>query len=419
MRTSVSLSVTSAAMDRLRNLVKDRNAPQKHVGRAQIVLLSAEDLGTNAIMRETGKSKTCVWRWQERFAAEGVDGLLRDKTRPSRIAKLDPSIAERVVALTLEEPPSETTHWTGAAMAKAAGISASSVRRIWRAHGLQPHRVRQFKLSKDPEFVDKLRDIVGLYVDPPAHAIVLSVDEKSQIQALDRTQPGLPLKKGRAGTMTHDYKRNGTTTLFAAMNVLDGTVMGRNMQRHRHQEFIRFLNAVEREVPAGKTIQAILDNYAPHKHPAVRQWLARHPRWTFHFTPTSASWLNAVEGFFAVLTKRRLKRGVFRSVADLQAAINRFLEGHNAQSKPFHWVADPDKIIAAVRRGHQALDSIHSHVRRFKLQARIFFCSRSSVSNRPPLGRARGTIMRTTVDHALIRGLVTAGPVMRRGASSV
>jgi transposase len=204
-----------------------------------------------------------------------------------------------------------------------------------------------------------VRDIVGLYVDPPAHAVVLSVDEKSQIQALDRTQPGLPLKKGRAGTMTHDYKRNGTTTLFAAMNVLDGTVIGRNMHRHRHQEVIRFLNAVEREVPAGKTVHAILDNYAAHKHPVVRRWLARHPRWTFHFTPTSASWLNAVEGFFAILTKRRLKRGVFRSVADLQAAINRFLDDHNAHSKPFQWVADPDKIIAAVRRGHQMLDSIH------------------------------------------------------------
>jgi len=359
MRTGISISITPADLDRLRDLVKDRNAPQKHVWRAQIVLLSAEGLGTNAIMRETGKSKTCVWRWQERFVAEGVEGLLRDKTRRSRIAKLDPSIAQRVVALTMEEPPGETTHWTGAAMAKAVGVSISSVQRIWRAHGLQPHRVRQFKLSKDPEFVDKLRDIVGLYVDPPAHAVVLSVDEKSQIQALDRTQPGLPLKKGRAGTMTHDYKRNGTTTLFAAMNVLDGTVMGRNMQRHRHQEFIRFLNAVEREVPAGKMIHAIVDNYAPHKHPAVHRWLARHPRWTFHFTPTSASWLNAVEGFFAILTKRRLKRGVFRSVADLQAAINRFLDDHNAQSKPFQWVADPDEIIAAVRRGHQALDSIH------------------------------------------------------------
>jgi transposase len=359
MRTGISFSVTAADMTRLCALVRDRNAPQKHVWRAQIILLSAEGVGTNAIMRETGKSKTCVWRWQERFAAEGVDGLLRDKTRPSRIPKLNPSIAERIVALTMEEPPHEATHWTGAAMAEAADVSVSSVQRVWRAHGLQPHRVRQFKLSNDPDFVDKLRDIVGLYVDPPAHAVVLSVDEKSQIQALDRTQPGLPLKKGRAGTMTHDYKRNGTTTLFAAMNVLDGTVIGRNMQRHRHQEFIRFLNAVEREVPAGKTIHAILDNYAAHKHPAARKWLARHPRWTFHFTPTSASWLNAVEGFFAILTKRRLKRGVFRSVADLQAAINRFLDHHNAQSKPFQWVADPDKIIVAVRRGHQALDSIH------------------------------------------------------------
>ena len=217
----------------------------------------------------------------------------------------------------------------------------------------------QFKLSNDPRFVDKLRYVVGLYVDPPAHAIVLSVDEKSQIQALDRTQPGLPLKKSRAGTMTHDYERHGTTTLFAAMNILDGTVIGRNMQRHRHQEFIRFLNVIEKQVPVGKTIHAIIDNYAAHKHPNVRRWLERNPRWTFHFTPTSASWLNAVEGFFATLTKRRLKRGVFRSVADLQAAINRFLEEHNQQSQPFTWTADPDKIIAAVRRGRQMLDSIH------------------------------------------------------------
>ena len=359
MRTGISLSITAADLDRLHALVKDRNAPQKHVWRAQIVLLTVEGLGTSAIMRETAKSKTCVWRWQERFASEGFEGLLRDKTRPSRIPKLDPSVAERVVGLTFAAPPGETTHWTGAAMARAAGVSISSVQRIWRAHGLQPHRVRQFKLSNDPEFVDKLRGVVGLYVDPPAHAVVLSVDEKSQIQALDRTQPGLPMKRGRAGTMTHDYKQHGTTTLFAAMNVLDGTVIGHNMQRYRHQEFIRFLNAVEREIPAGKTVHAILDNYAAHKHPAVRQWLARHPRWTFHFTPTSASWLNAVEGFFATLTKRRLKRGVFRSVVDLQAAINRFLEDHNAQSKPFEWVADPDKIIAAVRRGHQMLDSIH------------------------------------------------------------
>jgi transposase len=209
------------------------------------------------------------------------------------------------------------------------------VQRIWRAHGLQPHRVRQFKLSTDPQFATKLRDIVGLYVDPPAHAIVLSVDEKSQIQALDRTQPGLPIKKGRAGTMTHDYKRNGTTTLFAALDVLDGKVIGRCMQRHRHQEFIRFLNAIEAEVPEGLIVHVILDNYGPHKHPKTRAWLGRHPRFVFHYTPTSGSWLNAVEGFFAKLTRRRLKRGVFHSIVDLQAAINRFLRETNDDPKPF------------------------------------------------------------------------------------
>ena len=288
---------------------------------------------------------------------EGVAGLLRDKTRPSRIPALGPEVAERVVALTLGPPPGEVTHWTAAAMAKVAGISVSSVQRIWRGHGLQPHRMRQFKLSTDPNFAEKVRDIIGLYVDPPAHAVVLSVDEKSQIQALDRTQPGLPLKRGRCGTMTHDYKRHGTTTLFAALNVLDGTIIGRCMQRHRHQEFIRFLNAAEAAVPAGKL--AIIDNYAVHKHPNVRDWLARHPRWTFHFTPTSASWLNAVEGVFAKLSKRRLKRGVFHSLVSLQAAINRFLTEANENPRPFRWTEDPDKIIAAVRRGHQALDSLH------------------------------------------------------------
>ena len=356
MRTGVSITVSVADRRRLETLVRDRNAAQKHVWRAEIVLLSAAGVGTNEIMRRTAKSKPCVWRWQERFMQEGFDGLLRDKTRPSRINPLGDEIAARIVALTLEDPPFEATHWTGAMMAKTADVSVSSVQRIWRAHGLAPHRVRQFKLSNDPKFIDKLRDVVGLYVDPPAHAIVLSVDEKSQIQALDRTQPGLPLKKGRRGTMTHDYIRHGTTTLFAALNILDGTVIGRNMQRHRHQEFIRFLNAIETEVPAGKTVHAIVDNYATHKHPKVRQWLAAHPRWTFHFTPTSCSWLNAIEGFFAILTKRRLKRGVFRSVVDLQAAINRFLDEHNAEPKPFNWTADPDKIIAAVRRGHQVLE---------------------------------------------------------------
>ncbi len=258
MRAGKSLSVSSADIRRLKAVVQDRNAPQKRVWRAEIVLLTADGVGTNEIMRRTAKSKTCVWRWQECFLEDGFDGLLRDKTRPSRIKPLSAEATERVVALTLGDPPGETTHWTGALMAKATGLSVSSVQRIWRAHGLQPHRMRQFKLSNDPRFVDKLRDVVGLYVDPPAHAIVLSVDEKSQIQALDRTQPGLPLKKGRAGTMTHDYERHGTTTLFAAMNVLDGTVIGRNMQRHRHQEFIRFLNVIEKQVPVGKAMGLVM-----------------------------------------------------------------------------------------------------------------------------------------------------------------
>jgi transposase len=358
MRTGISIDISPASRARLDAIVADRNSAQKHVWLARIVRLTADDAGTAEIMRSAGVSKTAVWRWQERFMLEGVDGLLRDKTRPSRIAPLGREIADRVVTMTLEDPRGETTHWTAEAIAKLARVSVSSVQRIWRAHGLQPHRMRQFKLSTDPQFAAKVRDIVGLYVDPPAHAIVLSVDEKSQIQALDRTQPGLPMKKGRAGTMTHDYKRHGTTTLFAALDVLEGKVIGRCMQRHRHQEFIRFLNAVEREVPAGKIVHAIVDNYATHKHPKGRAWLARHPRWTFHFTPTSASWLNAVEGYFAKLTKRRLKRGVFRSIIDLQAAINRFVADTNDDPRPFTWTADPDKIIAAVRRGHQMLESI-------------------------------------------------------------
>ena len=359
MRSGITISLVPADFVRLEAVVTDRNSPQKHVWRAQIVLLSARGTGTNEIMRVTGRAKTCVWRWQERFMKAGADGLLRDKTRPSRIPALGEAVGERVVAQTLTKPPGETTHWTAAAMAKSCEISVSSVHRIWRSHGLRPHQIRQFKLSNDPRFAAKVRDIVGLYVDPPAHAVVLSVDEKSQIQALDRTQPGLPLKKGRCGTMTHDYKRNGTTTLFAALDIAQGGVIGRCMQRHRHQEFIRFLNAIEAEVPASKMVHVILDNYATHKHPKVVEWLGRHARFTFHFTPTSASWINAVEGFFAKLTKRRLKRGVFHSLVALQAAIKRFVAEANDNPRPFRWTKDPDKIIAAVRRGHQALDSLH------------------------------------------------------------
>ena len=360
MRKGIEIEVTAADRAQLEAIVADRNSPQKHVWRARIILATADGSGTAAIMRRADVSKPSVWRWQERFMTAGVDGLLHDKTRPARIPPLPKAMVEAVVTRTLEQaPPGEVTHWTAPAMAMASGLSVSSVQRIWRAHGLRPHQVRSFKLSNDPAFAAKVEDIVGLYVDPPAHAVVLSIDEKSQIQALDRTQPGLPMKKGRAGTMTHDYKRNGTTTLFAALNVLDGTVIGQCMQRHRHQEFIRFLNAIERTVPAGKLIHVVLDNYGAHKQAKVQQWLARHPRWVFHFTPTSCSWLNAVETFFAKLTKRRLQRGVFQSLVALQTAINRFVETHNRTPKRFVWKADPNAIIAAAKRGYQALDSIH------------------------------------------------------------
>ncbi len=350
MAQDVCVIVGADERARLAAVVGDLSRPLKHVQRARIVLFSAERLPVLEVARRAGVSRPAVWRWQRRFAEEGVDGLLRDKTRPPGKPPLPPATVAKVLALTCAEPPGEVTHWTGRAMAKAVGISLRAVQRIWEAHRLQPHRVRTFKRSNDPALAQKVEDIVGLYMHPPAHAVVLSIDEKSQIQALDRTQPGLPLKPGKCGTMTHDYKRNGTTTLFAALNVLEGTVLGRCMQKHRHQEFIRFLNAIERAVPAGKVIHAIADHYATHKHPKVRAWLARHPRWVFHFTPTSASWLNAVESFFSVLTRRRLKRGVFHSIADLQAAINRYIREHNNDPKPFVWTKPANTILAKINR---------------------------------------------------------------------
>ena len=330
---------------RLEAIIVDRNRTQKHVVRARIILHSSDRLNVAEIARLSGVSRPSVWRWQRRFAEAGVDGLLREGSRKPGKPPMADADVQRLIALTCSEPPGEVTHWTGRAMAKVMGVSLRTVQRIWQAHKLQPHRLRTFKRSNDPDFIAKLEDIVGLYMAPPAHALVLSIDEKSQIQALDRTQPGLPLKPGKCATMTHDYKRNGTTTLFAALNILDGTVIGRCMQKHRHQEFIRFLNAVEREVPAGKVIHVVLDNYGTHKHPKVMAWLERHPRWIFHFTPTSGSWLNAVENFFSTLTRQRLKRGVFHSVVDLQAAIKRYIDEHNDDPKPFIWRKSAKTII--------------------------------------------------------------------------
>jgi transposase len=350
MAQTVSVIVSPEDRARLAAIIGDRSRPLKHIQRARIVLFSADRLPVLEVARRADVSRPAVWRWQRRYAEAGADALLRDKTRPPGKAPVPMSTVANVVALTCSEPPGEVTHWTGRAMAEVVGLSLTTIQRIWKAHKLAPHRLRSFKRSNDPAFAEKVEDIVGLYMHPPAHAVVLSIDEKSQIQALDRTQPGLPLKPGKAGTMTHDYKRHGTTTLFAAFNVLDGAVFGRCMQKHTHQEFIRFLNAVERDVPPGKLVHAILDNYATHKHPKVRAWLARNPRWVFHFTPTSGSWLNAVENFFSSLTRRRIRRGVFKSIVDLQAAINRYLNEHNNDPKPFVWTKPAKDILAKVKR---------------------------------------------------------------------
>ena len=350
MGQTVSVIVDAEDRERLAAIIGDRNRPLKHVQRARIVLLSADRLPAAEIARQAGVSRPSVWRWQRRYAESGVDVLLREPSRKPGKAPLPASTVNRIVALTCTEPPGEVTHWTGRAMAKAAGISLRAVQRIWEAHRLQPHRIRTFKKSRDPAFAAKVEDVVGLYMDPPAHAVVVSIDEKSQIQALDRTQPGLPPKPGKCGTMTHDYKRNGTTTLFAALNILDGTVIGRCMPKHTHKEFIKFLIAVERTAPVGKIIHAIAENYATHKHPKVIEWLADHPRWVFHFTPTSASWLNAVEGFFSILTRRRIRRGVFKSVPDLQETIRRYIREHNTTSKPFVWTKPAETILAKLTR---------------------------------------------------------------------
>jgi transposase len=280
MAQTACVIVSAADRERLQAIIGDRDQPRKHMERARIVLASAEREPAQRVAARVGVSRPTVWRWQQRYAEVGVEGLLRDKTRKPGKPPIAAQTTARVVALTCTSPPHQATHWTGRAMAKAVGISLRSVQRIWQAHQLQPHRTRTFERSRDPSFAAKLADVVGLYVDPPAHAVVLSLDEKSQIQALNRTQPGLPIRPGRCQTMTRDYKRHGTTTLFAALSVLDGAVIGRCMPHHRHREFIRFLNAVEREVPAGKLIHAVLDNYATHKHPKVLAWLSRHPRQT-------------------------------------------------------------------------------------------------------------------------------------------
>ena len=343
---------------RLERLIADRNTAAKVVWRARIVLATAAGESVKAIARLTTKSKPCVWRWQARFAAEGVDGLLRDKTRPPGRKPLPSALKHKVLAKTARETPADATHWSVRSMAKAMGISHTSVQRIWAEAGIKPHLVRRFKVSSDPAFEEKVADVVGLYMNPPDRALVLCVDEKSQIQALDRTQPGLPLKKGRAATMTHDYVRHGTTTLFAALDVKSGLVIGDCQPRHRAKEFIGFLKLIDRIVDKRFDLHLVVDNYGAHKTTRVKAWLAKHRRFHLHFTPTSASWLNLVERFFAEITTKRIRRGAFASVAELQGAIHDYLAHHNANPKPFVWTKSADAILARERRALDALQIV-------------------------------------------------------------
>ncbi len=336
-----------------------RNTPQKLVWRARIVLMWADGAGVTTIVRALGKTKRTAYRWRDRYSERGLAGLERDASRPGRRKPLEAAMIARVVEITLHEQPPAATHWTARKLARRVGLSHASVQRIWAAHALKPHLSKTFKLSNDKQFVEKVTDVVGLYLDPPERALVLSVDEKSQIQALDRTQPGLPMKKGRAGTMTHDYKRHGTTTLFAALDVATGQVIGQCMKRHRHQEWLRFLRAIDRGTPKTLDLHLIADNYATHKHAAVKAWLNRHPRFHMHFTPTSASWLNQVERFFGLITEDRIRRGAFKSLAELESAIQDYLDHHNANPKPFVWKAAAAEILKKVARGRQALESVH------------------------------------------------------------
>ncbi len=344
---------------RLSQLTRTRTTPHRVVERAQIVLASSAGASGTTICARLGVSRPTVTLWLDRYQSDGLPGLLADRPRSGRPKQITPADEAAIVARTLHTKPPHGTHWSTRLMAQATGYHHATVARIWQAHGLQPHRVTWFKLSKDPEFVAKLRDVVGLYLDPPERAVVFAFDEKSQIQALDRTQPGLPLKRGRAGTMTHDYKRHGTTTLFAALEVASGRVVQECMPRHRHQEFLKFLRRVEREVPPELEIHFILDNYATHKHPKVRRWLARHSRVHFHFTPTSASWLNLVERLFAELTERQLRRLAVTSVAELITVITTYLDQRNADPKPFVWTASVRHILAKVRKANETLATVH------------------------------------------------------------
>jgi transposase len=343
----------------LESWVRSPTMQSRAVQRARIVLAAAEGISNRQIAKELGITRTTVILWRTRFAEGGTDALAQDAPRSGRPREITSELVDWIVSETQNTTPPDATHWSTRSMAAHAGVSPEMVRRIWVAHGLKPHLVRNFKVSTDPDFVAKLRDVVGLYLNPPKKAIVFSVDEKSQIQALDRTQPSLPMRPGRAGTMTHDYKRNGLATLFAALNVADGTVIARCKPRHRHQEFLAFLKVLDSKTPKRLDLHLIVDNYRTHKHATVNEWLEAHPRFHLHFTPTSSSWLNLVERYFAEITRKRIRRGTFRNVSELIAAINDYVRQTNADPQPFVWAAKANDILKKVAKCRATLEAAH------------------------------------------------------------
>ena len=354
-----ALIMTEEQRKTLEAWVRAKKTPQRLVLRSRVCLLAAEGISHNTIGKRLKTTRTTVLLWTKRFREQGFTGLSEDAPHGPSTRRYDAEKVKTIVESTLHTTPLDSTHWSTRTMAKVQGVSRSTIQRIWDAHGLQPHRTKTFKLSTDKRFEEKLTDVVGVYLDPPDKAVVLCVDEKTQVQALDRTQPGLPMKKGRCGTMTHDYKRNGTTCLFAAMNVLEGKVLGSCYPRHRHQEFLKFLRTIDREVAKDLDIHMILDNYGTHGHPKVKAWLEKHPRYILHFTPTSSSWLNLIERWFGEITRKRIRRGVFRSVPELIAAIEEYICHNNENPKPFVWTKRAKDIIEKVTHCRAIFETLH------------------------------------------------------------
>ena len=360
MRLACSITLNETERVTLEKWARGKRTQVRLVTRAKIVLLAAQGWLNKDIALKVGVGRDTVGRWRERFSKSRLTGIEKDAPRGGRTPIKRNTQARRIIETTTQDKPDNATHWSTRTLAEHLGVSRSMVQRVWKANGLKPHRVKTFKVSNDKHFIEKMTDVVGLYLNPPEHALVLCADEKTSIQALDRTQPGLPIKKGRCGTMTHDYKRNGTTTLFAALELAEGRLIGTCMKKHRHQEWLKFLRLIDRETPSDLDLHLIVDNYATHKHANVKKWLEKHPRFHIHFTPTSSSWLNLVERWFGEITDKRIRRGVFKSERDLIDAITDYIEKHNANPRTYTWTAKAEDILEKVRRARAVLDKMET-----------------------------------------------------------